>query len=405
MYWGRHVMRCSHLGIATSKKVQEFIQPESMPLGSLQVIATKVLHILHPERIRTWKNPTLHMAIICGLDRIVEELVNDERVDLEARGHKDETALHVAARSTSQRSIELLIRHKANVNATNFSGKTALDMIMVIPYQNTLDKLFRQGYDGVRPMPAFLMPEKVEIQNRGKPATIENMHHSQSDNLDDITVEFHLASAKKTLATLFSVTGRAQVRAKSALTQYLLEENLQMDISDEQENIVKMLIEAGVDVNSQNSPEVTSLQLAAIYGRINIVRSLLDQGANPFLKRDMGCTALALAEKRGHADIARVLLKRMETLALAEEQIAEEAEILRHPGLRQAKHLEERAMEPETRWCRVQRFLKMMSPALAQNALPPTPIVFTLSPTRDSKWKKELCLEQSEQQTDASNSI
>lgn len=405
MHWGRHVTRCSHLGIGTSQKVQEFIQPESMPLGSLQVIATKVLHLLHPERIRIWKNPTLHMAIICGLDRIVEELINNNKVDLEARGHKDETALHLAARSTSRRSLKLLIRHKANVNATNYSGKNALDMIMVDPYQITLDKLFYHGYDVVRTMYPFLMLEEVTVQKHGKLATTENIHHSQSDNTDDFKIELRFASTKKTLAKLFSVAGKEQAMAKSALIQYLLEANLQMDISDDQESIVKMLIEGGVDVNSQNRPEATPLQLAAIYGRINIVRSLLDHGANPFLKRDMGCTALALARKRDHADIVHVLSKRMEALARAEEHITEEAEMLRHPGPRQAKHLEESAMEPEARWCRVQRFLKMMPPALAQSPRPPAPTVFTISLRRDPKWKKEPCLEQSEQQTDASDSM
>ncbi|KAI4157658.1 MAG: hypothetical protein LQ342_008105 [Letrouitia transgressa] len=343
------------------------------------------------------------MAIICGLDRIVEELVNDERVDLEAKGHKDENALHLAARSASQRSAELLIRHKANVNATNYSGKTALDVIMFAPYLDTLDKLFHQGHDGARIM--YTLLEEVKIRKCGKPATTENMHHSRSDNPDDIMVEFHLASDKKTLAKLFSIPGREQSRAKLALTQYLLEANLEMDILDEQESIAKMLIETGVDVNSQNSAEATSLQLAAIYGRIDIVRSLLDHGANPFLKRELGCTALALAEKRGHADIVHVLLKRMETLALAEEHVVEEAEMLRHPGPRQAKHLEERAMEPETRWCRVQRFLKMMPPALNRSTRPPAPIVFTRSLRPDSMLKKEPYLEQSKQQTDASGSM
>ncbi|KAL9612982.1 MAG: hypothetical protein Q9167_002459 [Letrouitia subvulpina] len=330
-HWGRHVTRCSRLGIATSKKAQEFIQPGSMPLGSLQLIATKVLHLLHPERIRIWKNPPLHLAIVCGLDRIVEELINDERVDLEARGHKDETALHLAARSASQKSVELLIRHKANINATNCTGRTALDVIMELPWPGYLGKVSFQEY--------------LELWVLNKCLILEN-------DLDDITVEFHLAAnaknrVEKAFARSLNFTDMEQIRDRLELTRNYLEANLQMDISDEQESIVNMLIEAGVDINSQSCPEVTSLQLAAIYGRVNIVRSLLDHGANPFLKREMGCTALALAEKRGHADIAHLLSKWMETLALTEKYIAEEAEILLHPGPRQAKYLEERAMDPK----------------------------------------------------------
>jgi ankyrin repeat protein len=71
--------------------------------------------------------------------------------------------------------------------------------------------------------------------------------------------------------------------------------------------ILKLLIDNGADVNSQNIAGATALMLASKYGHLNAVKKLIAAGANPYLKTNNKYTAQNLASMYGHDDVVDYL--------------------------------------------------------------------------------------------------
>jgi ankyrin repeat protein len=63
--------------------------------------------------------------------------------------------------------------------------------------------------------------------------------------------------------------------------------------------IVKLLLEAGADVNTTVSDSWTALMEACREGNLPIVKHLLESGADVNAKNSIGSTALGVAEEHG----------------------------------------------------------------------------------------------------------
>jgi hypothetical protein len=115
---------------------------------------------------------------------------------------------------------------------------------------------------------------------------------------------------------------------KQNSTALILSNAVQMNITDEEEEIALMLIRKEIDMDGIRHAMETPLQLAAIYGRLTIVSELLGRGANPFIDRVLGWVASELAEQRGTDDIYRLIKQREEDLVRMENaQTDEEAKL------------------------------------------------------------------------------
>ena len=75
--------------------------------------------------------------------------------------------------------------------------------------------------------------------------------------------------------------------------------------------IVKLLLDRGADVNAKDSYGWTPLLYAAAHGKNEIVKLLLDRGADVNVKANDGKTALSIAESSSYikfeSDIAKLL--------------------------------------------------------------------------------------------------
>lgn len=85
-------------------------------------------------------------------------------------------------------------------------------------------------------------------------------------------------------------------------------------------DIVKMLIDAGADLNLQNKNGRTALLSAALKGNTNIVRLLIERGARFDIQDECGFTPLMHAIQNGRADVIRLLLIMGAGLAVRNEQ-------------------------------------------------------------------------------------
>ena len=73
------------------------------------------------------------------------------------------------------------------------------------------------------------------------------------------------------------------------------------------EDVVRLLLEAGADVNFRAELGVTPLHLAASRGADPLVRLLLERGADASARMDDGTTPAAMAASRGHPDTAAAI--------------------------------------------------------------------------------------------------
>lgn len=78
-------------------------------------------------------------------------------------------------------------------------------------------------------------------------------------------------------------------------------------LSNGQNTIAKMLIEAGAEVNVLQSSRVSPLHLAAQQGNIDMIIVLLEHGANIAIRNDFGQTASDMAAEKGFPEIAEIL--------------------------------------------------------------------------------------------------
>lgn len=78
-------------------------------------------------------------------------------------------------------------------------------------------------------------------------------------------------------------------------------------VAADHNTIVKMLLEAGADVNVVQAKGVTPLHSAAHNGNIELLILLLEAGADVKAKMEDGRTASDMAAERGFRDIARIL--------------------------------------------------------------------------------------------------
>ena len=313
-HWGYHATRCINHEPEYSKAFSDVLSKDEIPFGSLQIIAAKVLENPVALRIPMWKRNMrpLQMAIVCGLESIVETILSQNDVDTEEIGYKDETALHTAARSSSQSATKLLLSRHAKVNATNYSGKTALDMIMIRPYQRVSTKTLAPDLN-------ILI---VTLLSRLFADANQSSQHQLSEIYKRIKASMESRGVDHAIKF---VTYRDSPEASRLRIKMLLARGYKMDITDEEEQIVKLLVEAGIDINSQGAPEATALQLAAIYDRQELVQLLLENGANPFLQRSFGWTAYKLAKHCGHQQIADMLSQKMEELQKLENEKPDES--------------------------------------------------------------------------------
>lgn len=78
-------------------------------------------------------------------------------------------------------------------------------------------------------------------------------------------------------------------------------------LNNNNDNISKMLIEAGAEVNIVQNGRISPLHLAAQHGNIDLIIVLLEQGADVSARTEYNLTAADLASEKGFHEIADIL--------------------------------------------------------------------------------------------------
>jgi ankyrin repeat protein len=211
-------------------------------------------------------NTILHIAIKGEVSlECVKLLVDQHKMSVNCRNHKQETPLHVAFQLNWDEAIAaFLLERGADPYLKNADEKTILHMAA------------EKGYDGI------LM---TMIENRSKYNAVEEI--DAKDN-------------KGTTALFYALYG-----GRADVVNYLLEKGAKPTQTDNEGNTclhiaskggsmycVKLLLDLNLPVNCQNHKQETPLHFAAAEYFEDIVALLLEKGADPNIKNADGETSL-----------------------------------------------------------------------------------------------------------------
>ncbi|KAF7167803.1 hypothetical protein CNMCM5623_000991 [Aspergillus felis] len=218
----------------------------------------------------------LHRAVMNGNEQMVKELIH-AGLDISAQDNSARTALHIACEAEEAGIVQLLLDHSANPNVADYNGRTPLheavgkDIII-------LQKLIRR--DGVdlnpRMMPGGLTPLFYEAW-LGRTGPFEALIWAGGD------------------PSIQTETG---------------ETILQRAIRGNHANIVRLLLDVGVDINVRDNHGYTAVLVAAIAGANRCLRILLKAGADISVVDNYGRNALHIAAWNGRESTVQLLLRK-----------------------------------------------------------------------------------------------
>ena len=274
----------------------------------------------------------LHLATYYGDIDIVKALIA-KKVDLELKDSKGRTALHFAAKKDQLEVAEILIQEGANIDSIDKFNMTSLHIAVHYASAEFVEFLIKKE-------------AKVDIPSQeGKtPLAIAN-HQIKFPFSGNVNDEEQKNIALKKVAVLkgmnpapYSLVGSSSNSASN--TKKLLEAFNENDVElatnliknlskDDLENkidlsgasllhivslngqteIIKLLLDKGVNVNVKNDNGNTPLNLSALNGETKTVNFLLTNGANPNLEDKQLNTPLHYAVFLGEEKAVEDLLK------------------------------------------------------------------------------------------------
>ncbi len=225
------------------------------------------------------------------------------------------TPLHstVSRFQGSHKIVELLLASGANVHATNMEGKTPLHLVVEPTYSAQDDTATR------RIMIDILMAKGADINAKDNDGNTP-LHLAKPRGYSD---EKHIAKSKIMMDTL--ITKGADInannyRGNSPLNMAMNEWNVgYSSISDKQtDETIELLILKGANINTiiykekdhDNSEEDTPLHRAIKLGKNNLSKLLVSKGANMNAKNASGVTSLDIARASGNRAMSVFLRSR-----------------------------------------------------------------------------------------------
>lgn len=235
----------------------------------------------------------LHFAAHYGYLDIVNVLIaGGAEVNVESEGHT--MPLNHAAFSGNPDIVKILLDNGAKIDSIDQHGQTPLhvaslnDMLDVVRIfldkGVDIDAKDKNGYTSLHFACCAGSPEIVNIL-LSKGAKVKN------DSIHGLTV-LHFAASISTAITL--INDQAVVASSD----------------DRRSEVVKILLNNGIDVDVKDEDGFTPLHIAALRNNFGFVNILLDNGANIDAEANDGSTALHCSTENNSPETLKVLLDR-----------------------------------------------------------------------------------------------
>nr|MDO8110325.1 ankyrin repeat domain-containing protein [Candidatus Sigynarchaeota archaeon] len=223
----------------------------------------------------------------------IARLLIDKGANLEEKGYGG--ALYWAAFCGKRKIAELLIARGLDVNSRDYKGEeTAVMGAMKQKHYDVVKVLLEHGAD-------------PDVKDMWDGSLLRQAVAAGKKNLVKIILEI-LTEKKALPKNMGKIASKksAESRPNSKNTGALVEAAEKGDLA-----IVKMLHEAGVDINENTGGrEGSPLMKAAAFGKVEVIKYLLDNGADITARDAKGSTALLYAASEGEDEAVRILLER-----------------------------------------------------------------------------------------------
>ncbi len=251
------------------------------------------------------------------------------------------TGLHEAVRLGNAQWVACLAAAGAGVNARDEKGDTPLHIAVAKGSVELTQTLIAAGADvsllshKERPVPIGLTELNQIFASAGSKATLQGAEIVAKAGQGATPLQTAVENGDMELVPILVVAGMAtpepvadsdakaepEVKATPAPTPEPTKSNTALSqpgwmdgtllhdaIEEEDEELVRMLVEAGADVDVPGWMDETPLHAAIEKGNVEIVRTLVEAGADVNKPGWMGQTPLALAVEEGNADILEILI-------------------------------------------------------------------------------------------------
>ena len=204
-------------------------------------------------------------------------------------------------------TLQHLIAHNADVNASNFYGDHALFLAAGRGYTAVVQILLDARADVDASSDGFHTPLV---------AAVHGHHQPIADILIDAKANVDVFDGLHDSPLIFACTHN-----RIRLVQALIEARANLDIRNSQGNaplhiaaahghleIVRVLLAARAPLESANLKWQSPLWTAAAHGHVDMVQLLLDAKANVTVRSDVGDSVMAAAAAHGHVAVLKLLL-------------------------------------------------------------------------------------------------
>ncbi|KAF9065998.1 ankyrin repeat-containing domain protein [Rhodocollybia butyracea] len=244
-----------------------------------------------------------------NMERIAEQLLGENLVDVNCKGGEDGNPLQLACRRGHWDFVQLLLNHKADVNAQGGLHGTALQAA---------------SYDGKKDIVQLLLGHNARVNAKGGGEYGNALQAASWVGKNDIVQLLleHNADVKAQGGKYGNALQAASSQGNMDIVQLLLVHKADVNIqggyygnalyaasSEGNKNIVQLLLEHNANINAQQGEYGNALQAASCKGEKDIVQLLLEYKADVNAQGGYYGNALQAAAWRGNKDIVQLLLE------------------------------------------------------------------------------------------------
>ncbi|USO00797.1 MAG: ankyrin repeat domain-containing protein [Alphaproteobacteria bacterium] len=245
-----------------------------------------------------------------AINALIGEENHNRRADLDKQ-NKDGTALMIFVKGGDGYGAGILLGRGAscNVRVSDPFGDTALIMALRKSDTTTASLLIRSKAD----IHCRYVNDETALMIASEKGCLDNVRE-----LVDHRANCNERGNHKRTALMYALCQRQLVRGIVDILAPKTSPNLRdsldytdlMYAAEKGHNIIRVLINAGADVNFPNNFDETALMRVACFGHKVVAVSLIQNGARVNLGNKVGRTALMYASLHGHRDMVETLVQR-----------------------------------------------------------------------------------------------